>query len=88
LPASDKQKDYINALIERLKTSYALETTLEKPVEELNKGEAANLIEKLLARGKEAHKNIKKEIPVATPAEPSSEIPVIEEGENIGDPPF
>ena len=41
MPASVKQKEYINALIERLKNDYEIETTLEKPVEILNKGEAA-----------------------------------------------
>lgn len=56
LPASQKQIDFINALIGKLRDDYEVETELEKPVEELNKGEAANLIEKLLDRGKEAKK--------------------------------
>lgn len=58
MPASLKQKDYINAIIDRLRNDYEVETELEKPVEQLNKGEAANLIEKLLARGKETKKKM------------------------------
>ena len=76
LPASQKQIDYINVLIERLKKNYEIETELEKPVEELKKGEAANLITKLLFKGKGATKNIRKEIPMGEPssnAEPPQE---------------
>ena len=67
LPASPKQKEYINALIDKLRNDYEIETELEKSVKELNKGEAANLIEKLLTKGKEAKKNILKVIPTGEP---------------------
>jgi len=56
MSASPKQKNFIQVLIDKLKNDYEIETTLEKPVEILNKGEAADLINKLLARGKEAKK--------------------------------
>jgi hypothetical protein len=69
MPASTKQKDYVNALIDRLQNDYEIATELEKPVEDLNKGEAASLIEKLLKRGKEAKNNIIKEIPTGEPPE-------------------
>ena len=67
MPASVKQKEYINALIERLKNDYEIETTLEKPVEILNKGEAADLINKLIARGKEAKKKRNEEMKTEEP---------------------
>lgn len=67
MPASLKQKEYINAIIGRIKTEYETETKLEKPVEQLNKGEAANLIEKLLAKGKELKRQVKMEIPKEEP---------------------
>lgn len=67
MPASPKQKEFIQILIDKLRNDYEVETTLEKPVEELNKGEAANLINKLITRGKEALKNVRKEIPTGEP---------------------
>jgi len=69
MPASIKQKEYINALIERLKNDYEIETTLEKPVEILNKGEAADLINKLLAKGKETKKKRNEEMKTEEPPE-------------------
>jgi hypothetical protein len=66
MPASPKQKEFIQILIDKLRNGYETETIIEKPVEELNKGEAADMINKLIARGKEAKKNreerIKKEV--------------------------
>ena len=75
LPATLKQKEYINAMIEKLRNNYEIETQLEKPVEILNKGEAANLIQKLLTKGKDVKKNVqfRKEIPVREP--PTSIMP-------------
>ena len=73
MPASLKQKEYINAMIDKLRNDYELETELELPVERLNKGQAADLIEKLLKRGKEAKNNIRKEISTGEP--PSEENP-------------
>ena len=71
MPASPKQKEFIQILIDKLRDDYELETTLEKPIEGMNKGECADLINKLIARGKEAKKNqserIRKEIPVGEP---------------------
>jgi len=69
MPASVKQKEYINALIERLKNDYEIETTLEKPVEILNKGEAADLINKLLVKGKETKKKRNEEMKTEEPPE-------------------
>ena len=69
MPASIKQKEYINAIIERLKNDYEIETTLEKPVETLNKGEAADLINKLLAKGKETKKKQEEEMKTEKPPE-------------------
>ena len=73
MPASLKQKEYINTMIDKLRNDYELETELELPVEQLNKGQAADLIEKLLKRGKEAKNNIRKEISTGEP--PSEENP-------------
>jgi len=70
MPASLKQKELIRILIDKLRNDYEVETTLEKPIEILNKGEAADLINKLIARGKEAKKmgiEIRKEIPIGEP---------------------
>ena len=70
MPASPKQKELIRILIDKLRNDYEVETTLEKPIEILNKGEAADLINKLIARGKEAKKmgiEIRKEIPIGEP---------------------
>lgn len=79
LPATPKQKELINAMIDKLKNDYEIETQLEKPVEELNKGEAANLIQKLLVKGKEAKKNqaerIRKEIPTGEPPYTEEDMP-------------
>jgi len=89
LPASVKQKDYINALIDRLQNDYEIATELEKPVEELNKGEAASLIEKLLKRGKEAKNNIRKEIPTGEPPVGNEEEKEIERDDSsVYDPAF
>jgi len=71
MPASPKQKEFIQILIDKLRNDYELEIILEKPIEGMNKGECADLINKLIARGKEAKKNqserIRKEIPVGEP---------------------
>jgi len=76
MPASLKQKEFINILIDKLRDDYEVETQIEKPVAELNKGEAANLINKLIVRGKEAKKNLN--------ARTRKEIPVGESPEDLG----
>jgi len=58
MSATPKQKELINVMIDKLTNDYQIETTLDKPIEELNKGEAADLIRKLLTRGKEAKKEM------------------------------
>lgn len=80
MPASAKQLEFIQILIDKLRNDYEVETTLEKSVDGLNKGEAADLINKLIARGKEAKKQreekmasqkerIRREIPTGDPPE-------------------
>ena len=54
MPASPKQREFIKVLIDRLKNSYGVETQLEEPIKGMTKGIAADLINKLIAKGKKA----------------------------------
>jgi len=67
LPATLKQKDLIRLMRDRLDANYGIKVEIEKPIDELNKGEASDLIDKLMKRGKEAAKNVKKVVPTSEP---------------------
>ena len=81
MSASPKQKNFIQVLIDKLKNDYEVEIILEKPIEKLNKGEAADLINKLMARGKEVKKKMNEKMASQdNPPEFRKEIP-------LGEPP-
>ena len=59
MEATTKQKDYIRSMRDRLESKYGIKTEMEKEINDMNKGEAADIIEKLLKRGKDAAKEAK-----------------------------